>query len=105
MGLVKIININLLNNIGFEITFQVFSYLENDLEFKVIYEGQVVEIVQVGPLEVGFSRFLLKVPTVLKDGISVVVLNVGYEGKDFYRVGYFAVDGKMITNGSKFIYV
>lgn len=103
MGLVKIININLLNNIEFDITFQVFSLLEHDLDFKVTYDGKLLEHVQVGPLEVGISRFVLKIPTVLKDGITVAVLTVGYNGEDFYKVGYFVVGGKMIKNGSKFI--
>lgn len=105
MCLVKIININLLNNIAFDITFQVLSLIEYDLDFKVTYEGKLLEHVQVGPLEVGFSRFVLKTPTILKDGITVVVLTVGYNGKDFYKVGYFVVGGKMINNGSKFIFI
>jgi hypothetical protein len=105
MGLVKIININLLNNIAFDINFQVVSFLEHDLDFKVTYEGQLLEHVQVGPLEVGFSRFVLKTPAILKDGITVVVLTVGYNGEDFYKVGYFIVGERMITNGSKIIFI
>lgn len=103
-GLVKIINIHLLNNIAFDINFQVFSFLEHDLDFKVTYEGQLLEHVQVGPLEVGLSRVVLKTPAILKDGITVVVLTVGYNGEDFYKVGYFVVGGRMIRNGSRFIH-
>ena len=76
MSLVNILQVSILNNpcdffspIQFEITFEVISELENDLEFKIVYVGsasgpdndQVLESVMVGPVPLGVSKFVLEV--------------------------------------------
>jgi histone chaperone ASF1 len=76
MSLVNLLQVNILNNpstffdnFQFEITFEVVSPLDNDLEFKVVYVGsatgpehdQTLESVMVGPVPVGVSKFILEV--------------------------------------------
>jgi histone chaperone ASF1 len=85
---------------------QVLARLKYDLEFRLVYVGnadsskydQVLDHVQVGPLEVGLSRFVLKTrgPDISlipnkKDvvGVTVVILNAAYRGNDFFKVGYY----------------
>lgn len=109
MALVTITNIQLLNNkarfdapFEFEITFQVMSALKHDLEFRLIYVGsadsskydQTLDHVQVGPLQVGLSKFILKtakgpdinlIPKKDVLGGAALFLFAAYRSQDFFR--------------------
>jgi histone chaperone ASF1 len=73
MALVNINNVTVLDNpssftnpFQFEIVFECLQELSDDLEWKVIYVGnpedstydQTLEEVMVGPVPVGFNRYL-----------------------------------------------
>ncbi|KAJ3209577.1 Histone chaperone asf1 [Entophlyctis luteolus] len=112
MALVNLTNVAILNNpstffnpFTFEITFEVISELQEDLEFKLIYVGsaeseafdQVLEEIMVGPVPVGVNKFVFEAPhpdpallpasDVL--GVTVVLLKVSYREREFIRVGYY----------------
>ncbi|KAJ3312997.1 ASF1 anti-silencing function 1 [Boothiomyces sp. JEL0838] len=119
MSLVNLVNVEILNNpsgyfdnFQFEITFEVLSELQEDLEFKVIYVGsaestnndQVLESVMVGPgisyvivVPVGVSKFVLEAPAPKVElipesdivGLTVMLLSCFYRDKEFIRVGYY----------------
>eukprot|EP00301_Raphidiophrys_heterophryoidea_P018589 c3587_g1_i2.p1 GENE.c3587_g1_i2~~c3587_g1_i2.p1 ORF type:complete len:271 (-),score=65.12 c3587_g1_i2:174-932(-) len=64
-----------LNPFQFEISFECLTALQDDLEWKVIYVGsavdekcdQVLDSVQVGPLQAGFMKFVFQVCTPFTD--------------------------------------
>ncbi|KAI9350796.1 histone chaperone ASF1B [Obelidium mucronatum] len=112
MSIVNLTNVTILDNpstffdqFRFEITFEVISELQEDLEFKLIYVGsaeteahdQVLEEIQVGPVPVGVSKFVFEAPAPKPEllpandiiGVTVVLLQVSYREKEFIRVGYY----------------
>ncbi|KAJ3230229.1 ASF1 anti-silencing function 1 [Chytriomyces hyalinus] len=112
MSIVNLTNISILNNpstfdapFSFEITFEVISELQEDLEFKLIYVGsaeseaydQVLEEIMVGPVPVGVNKFVFQadppkvhlLPQTDILGVTVVILQVSYREKEFIRVGYY----------------
>ncbi|KAJ3071015.1 ASF1 anti-silencing function 1 [Podochytrium sp. JEL0797] len=112
MSIVNLANVTIHDNpstffqpFRFEITFEVISELQEDLEFKLIYVGsaeteahdQVLEELCVGPVPVGVSKFMFEAPapnpTLLPStdilGVTVVLLQVSYREKEFIRVGYY----------------
>ena len=112
MALVNITNLELVNNkcsfeapFEFDITLHVVARLRADIEFRLVYVGsahsaahdQVLEVVQVGPLEVGTSRFVLRAPAPdfraipRQDllGVTVVILTASYRGAQFFKAGCY----------------
>ncbi|KAJ3030961.1 UNVERIFIED_CONTAM: Histone chaperone asf1 [Siphonaria sp. JEL0065] len=112
MSIVNLTNVTIQDNpstffhpFRFEITFEVISELQEDLEFKLIYVGspeseahdQVLEELQVGPVPVGVSKFVFEAPAPKAEllpatdiiGVTVVLLQVSYREKEFIRVGYY----------------
>lgn len=112
MALVNVVNVSMLNSSStfdqpfeFDITLHVSAKLRADVEFKVVYVGstessahdQLLESVLVGPLLVGPSQFLLKVPAPsfakLRQGevlgVTVLLLHALFEGKEFFRMGFY----------------
>ncbi|KAJ1541820.1 ASF1 anti-silencing function 1 [Cladochytrium tenue] len=113
MAMVNLTRVEVLNNpsafldpLSFEITFEVFGPLEEDLEFKVIYVGspesekhdQVLESVMVGPVPVGVNKFVLEadppnaqlIPPDNVLEVTIVFLTVSYREREFVRVGYYS---------------
>eukprot|EP00300_Choanocystis_sp_HF-7_P022197 c21366_g1_i1.p1 GENE.c21366_g1_i1~~c21366_g1_i1.p1 ORF type:complete len:204 (+),score=29.53 c21366_g1_i1:53-613(+) len=96
---------NFLNPFQFEISFECLCPLAEDLDWKLIYVGsaensscdQVLDSVQVGPLQPGFMKFVFQVepPEVEKIPprdlleVTVILLTCSYRGKEFLRVGYY----------------
>lgn len=112
MSMVNLSQVTVLNNpsgfyapFSFEITFEVFGALAEDLEFKVIYVGspesekhdQVLESVMVGPVPVGVNKFVLQadppnsalIPEKDLLEVTIVFLTVSYRDREFIRVGYY----------------
>ncbi|KAI8826615.1 uncharacterized protein EV422DRAFT_4066 [Fimicolochytrium jonesii] len=116
MSMVNIVNVQIMNNpcsffdpFQIEITFEVISELQEDLEFKIVYVGsaqsedhdQTLESVMVGPVPVGASKFLLevsadapapdpsKIPSTDIVGVTVLLLMCSYRDREFVRVGYY----------------
>eukprot|EP00301_Raphidiophrys_heterophryoidea_P004596 c11989_g2_i2.p1 GENE.c11989_g2_i2~~c11989_g2_i2.p1 ORF type:complete len:260 (+),score=80.30 c11989_g2_i2:31-780(+) len=97
-----------LNPFQFEISFECLAPLQEDLEWKVIYVGsaeddkcdQVLDSVQVGPLQSGFMKFVFqvdppdpsKIPVADLLEVTVVLLTCSYRGKEFIRVGYYVAN-------------
>eukprot|EP00298_Acanthocystis_sp_HF-20_P029908 c8883_g1_i1.p1 GENE.c8883_g1_i1~~c8883_g1_i1.p1 ORF type:complete len:238 (-),score=88.76 c8883_g1_i1:35-712(-) len=109
---VKVTDVQVLENptaftspFRFEISFEVLTPLENDLEWKLVYVGsaetnqydQELDSIEVGPLQTGFMKFIFeadppdvkKIP--IKDllEVTVILLTCSYRGKMFIRVGYY----------------
>jgi len=112
MAKVHVSNVVVLNNpcefntpFQFEITFECFEELKEDLEWKIIYVGsaeseaydQVLDTVVVGPVPEGRHMFVFqadppdtsKIPVADAVGVTVVLLTCSYRGKEFVRVGYY----------------
>eukprot|EP00301_Raphidiophrys_heterophryoidea_P018588 c3587_g1_i1.p1 GENE.c3587_g1_i1~~c3587_g1_i1.p1 ORF type:complete len:248 (-),score=62.24 c3587_g1_i1:174-863(-) len=97
-----------LNPFQFEISFECLTALQDDLEWKVIYVGsavdekcdQVLDSVQVGPLQAGFMKFVFqvdppdwgKIPAADLLEVTVVLLTCSYRSKEFIRVGYYVAN-------------
>eukprot|EP01117_Protostelium_nocturnum_P012544 TRINITY_DN4620_c0_g1_i1.p1 TRINITY_DN4620_c0_g1~~TRINITY_DN4620_c0_g1_i1.p1 ORF type:complete len:156 (-),score=21.37 TRINITY_DN4620_c0_g1_i1:166-633(-) len=89
----------------FEVCFECFHDLKEDLEWKITYIGssifddcdQVLERILVGPIITGVSRFLFqatpadasKIPPSELLGLTVVLITCSYKDKEFIRVGYY----------------
>eukprot|EP01113_Clastostelium_recurvatum_P000595 TRINITY_DN10277_c0_g1_i1.p1 TRINITY_DN10277_c0_g1~~TRINITY_DN10277_c0_g1_i1.p1 ORF type:complete len:227 (-),score=47.96 TRINITY_DN10277_c0_g1_i1:60-740(-) len=94
-----------LNPFQFKIRVECIKELEEDVEWKVVYVGsasdnqydQELDSVMVGPMHVGLMEFVLAVDPpdytkIPKDdilGVTVVLLQCLYRGKQFLRVGYY----------------
>lgn len=112
MALVNIINVEVLNNpaifsepFQFRIEFECVQQLQADLEWKVIYvasaedhnQDQVLEEVDVGPVQVGPNQFQLPVNPPNIDqisntdliGVTVLLLTCSYLNHEFIRIGYY----------------
>jgi histone chaperone ASF1 len=112
MALVNIINVEVLNNpaifsepFQFRIEFECVQQLQADLEWKVIYvasaedhsQVQVLEEVDVGPVQVGPNQFQLPVNPPNMDqisntdliGVTVLLLTCSYLNHEFIRIGYY----------------
>ncbi|KAJ1688436.1 hypothetical protein LUZ63_019826 [Rhynchospora breviuscula] len=112
MSAVNITNVAVLDNptaflnpFQFEISYECFVPLEDDLEWKLIYVGsaedetydQLLESVLVGPVNVGNYRFVLQAdppdPSKIREediiGVTVLLLTCSYMGQEFIRVGYY----------------
>ena len=112
MALVNIINVEVLNNpaifsepFQFRIEFECVQQLQADLEWKVIYvasaedhnQDQVLEEVDVGPVQVGPNQFQLPVNPPNMDqisntdliGVTVLLLTCSYLNHEFIRIGYY----------------
>ena len=90
---------------SFEITLEVTSPLESDLEWKMVYVGnsadeskdQLLDSIELGPLQVATMKFEFAAPApnlflVAKDDqldVSAVFLSAGYKGQEFCRIGYY----------------
>eukprot|EP00596_Hydrurales_sp_CCMP1899_P004421 CAMPEP_0119043984 /NCGR_PEP_ID=MMETSP1177-20130426/27685_1 /TAXON_ID=2985 /ORGANISM="Ochromonas sp, Strain CCMP1899" /LENGTH=241 /DNA_ID=CAMNT_0007013279 /DNA_START=77 /DNA_END=802 /DNA_ORIENTATION=- len=91
------------NPFQFEITFECLQELQDDLEWKVIYVAsaedanadQVLEEVMVGPVPVGFNKFVMQAPapdhTLINDliGVTVVLVTCSFMDQEFIRIGYY----------------
>lgn len=89
----------------FEISFECAQALKHDLDWKLIYVGsaeddkhdQVLDSVQVGPLQPGFMKFQFQVdpPNVEKIPpqdlleVTVILLTCEYDSRELIRVGYY----------------
>lgn len=112
MASVNVLNIGIhnnpspfLENFAFEVTFECFAPLADDLEWKVVYIGsaesqsfdQELSSVMVGPVPVGINRFvmetpppeLMKIPEADRLGVTAVLLMCLYRDQEFFRVGYY----------------
>ncbi|GAV05832.1 hypothetical protein RvY_15903 [Ramazzottius varieornatus] len=94
-----------LHPLVFEIVFEAYEDLQEDIEWKVIYVGsaesqaydQLLDSVVVGPIPSGRHQFILRAPApdplkIPADdviGITVVMLTASYRGQEFSRVGYY----------------
>lgn len=94
-----------LSTFKFEVTFECFDGLPEDLDFKIIYVGsaasseydQILDSVLVGPVPAGKHKFLFeaKCPDVTKMplqdtlGVTVVLLTCSYLKNEFVRIGYY----------------
>jgi len=102
---------NFMNPFQFEISFECLTALQDDLEWKLIYVGsaeddkcdQVLDSVQVGPVQSGFMKFVFqvdppdssKIPVSDLLEVTVVLLTCSYRGKEFIRVGYYVANEYM----------
>ncbi|VDP00505.1 unnamed protein product [Soboliphyme baturini] len=89
----------------FEITFEVYESLKEDLEWKLTYVGsaetedydQLLDVVLVGPVPEGRHMFVLetdppdpsKIPPSEAVGVTVVLLSCSYRNQEFVKIGYF----------------
>ncbi|KAI6659103.1 Histone chaperone asf1b-B-like [Oopsacas minuta] len=112
MSKIEVINVQVKDNpchfvspFKFEITFECFEDLPQDLEWKIIYVGsaasskydQTLDSVLVGPVPAGRHMFLFeaKSPDVTKlplqdtIGVTVVLLTCSYREREFVRIGYY----------------
>jgi len=94
-----------MNPFQFEITFECFENLPDDLEWKLTYVGsaeteaydQVLDSVLVGPVPEGRHMFVFqadppnvsKIPVTEAVGVTVVLLSCSYRQQEFVKVGYF----------------
>ncbi len=105
---------------AFEIVFECLSELSKgkilftqlDIEWKIIYIGsaedesydQILDSVEIGPLQVGSMKFMLEVEYILKQapapdfnkipekdliGVTAILLTCSYNNQEFFRVGYY----------------
>jgi len=109
MALVNVINMLVLNNptqftspFAFEITFECLQELDDDLEWRIFYVGNVessqdllLDEILVGPVPVGTNKFILSCDapdyTMVKEilGVTVVLVTCSYRDREFIRVGYY----------------
>eukprot|EP01095_Lingulamoeba_sp_RSL-Kostka_P016975 TRINITY_DN8588_c0_g1_i1.p1 TRINITY_DN8588_c0_g1~~TRINITY_DN8588_c0_g1_i1.p1 ORF type:complete len:158 (+),score=42.79 TRINITY_DN8588_c0_g1_i1:78-551(+) len=112
MSIVSILSVNVVDNpcsffntVQFEISFESEVDLEHDLEWKITYVSsaekseydQVLDSVQLGPIQKGVSKFLFQAPApdpeqIPSDdilGVTVIYLSCLYQEKEFSRVGFF----------------
>eukprot|EP00244_Chara_vulgaris_P012625 TRINITY_DN6751_c0_g1_i1.p1 TRINITY_DN6751_c0_g1~~TRINITY_DN6751_c0_g1_i1.p1 ORF type:complete len:196 (+),score=26.50 TRINITY_DN6751_c0_g1_i1:104-691(+) len=112
MSVINVTNVTVLDNptlflnpFQFEIAYECYFPLPNDLEWKLIYVGsaedeqydQVLESVLVGPVNEGSYRFVFqadapnpdKIPDQDIIGVTVLLLTCSYRGQEFIRVGYY----------------
>eukprot|EP01126_Amoeba_proteus_P022509 TRINITY_DN2270_c0_g1_i3.p1 TRINITY_DN2270_c0_g1~~TRINITY_DN2270_c0_g1_i3.p1 ORF type:complete len:215 (-),score=48.77 TRINITY_DN2270_c0_g1_i3:98-742(-) len=89
----------------FEITFDCYFPIKEDLCWSLIYVGsaesnkydQVLEKIQLGPVNVGTSKFVFqadppdytKIPKSDVLGVTVLLLTCSYKEKEWIRVGYY----------------
>lgn len=89
----------------FEISFECAQALKHDLDWKLIYVGsaeddkhdQVLDSVQVGPLQPGFMKFQFqvdppdveKIPSQDLLEVTVILLTCEYDNRELIRVGYY----------------
>mmetsp|Transcript_13312 Transcript_13312/g.20883 ORF Transcript_13312/g.20883 Transcript_13312/m.20883 type:complete len:189 (-) Transcript_13312:258-824(-) len=94
----------LTDEVKFEITFQCREKPKDDLEWKVVWVGsaksekhdQVLDEVEVPP-EMGVNTFEFvvdgpdpaKIPSSDLIGVTVIMLQALYQGKEFVRIGYY----------------
>lgn len=113
MCLVNITNVIIKNNpapfvdgMSFQITFECIRDIPDELEWKVVYFGdsrdenydQVLDTITIGPLPSGEMQFDWDVPSPDPQkipsrenllGVTALIIAVGHEGKEIFRVGYF----------------
>ncbi|CAK9297780.1 unnamed protein product [Gordionus sp. m RMFG-2023] len=112
MSKVNVVNVLVLDNpcffnnqFQFEIVFDSYEDLPEDLEWKIIYVGsaeseeydQVLDSVLVGPIPAGTHKFLFqapppdssKIPVADCVGITVLLLTCSYKEREFVRIGYY----------------
>ncbi|KAI1258707.1 ASF1 like histone chaperone-domain-containing protein [Xylariaceae sp. FL1019] len=112
MSVVSLLGVNILNNPAkftdnyeLEITFECLEQLEKDLEWKLTYVGsatsdqydQELDSLLVGPIPVGVNKFVFeadapktsRIPDADILGVTVILLNCSYDGREFVRVGYY----------------
>ncbi|XP_055339801.1 LOW QUALITY PROTEIN: uncharacterized protein LOC129589227 [Paramacrobiotus metropolitanus] len=112
MSKLNISNVTVLENpanffhpLAFEITFEAYEDLNEDVEWKIIYVGsaesmsfdQLLDAVVVGPIPTGRHQFIFRAPAPNPQkipvddviGITVVMITASYRGKEFSRVGYY----------------
>lgn len=116
MSKVNISNVVVLNNpssffdpFKFEVTFECYETINDDLEFKLIYVGsaesdendQELDSVLVGPvLPEGRHMFVFeagapnpaKIPAAETVGVTVVLLTCSYRNQEFIKIGYFILN-------------
>ena len=112
----------------FEITFECFENLQDDLEWKVIYvvkpEDQsadmILEEVLVGPVSVGTHTFLLQAEAPFASinqqqgqqqlatvgikilGVTALLVTCSYRDQEFCRIGYY-VNNELNGNNNEFL--
>ncbi|KII69693.1 Histone chaperone asf1b-B [Thelohanellus kitauei] len=90
---------------SFEIVFEAFDDIQEDIEWKVIYVGmaenedcdQVLDDILVGPITRGVHKFLFEtkgprwdlIPKSEIVGLTVVLITAHYRNQEFVRVGYY----------------
>jgi len=93
------------NKFVWEITFECLQELSEDLEWKFTYVGsaensaydQILDVVLVGPISVGISRFSIesdcpdfsRIPPEDAIGVTCLLITGHFLGQEFLRVGYF----------------
>eukprot|EP00299_Pterocystis_sp_00344_P019388 c9623_g1_i3.p1 GENE.c9623_g1_i3~~c9623_g1_i3.p1 ORF type:complete len:213 (+),score=42.96 c9623_g1_i3:29-640(+) len=112
---VNVIDVQVLDNpspflspFQFQISFECITELSHDLEWKLVYVGsaedktqdQVLDTVEVGPLQMGLMKFIFqvdppdasKIPAKDLLEVTAVLLSCSYRGQDFIRVGYYVMN-------------
>lgn len=112
MSVVTVTAVNVLNNpapftapLEFEVHYEAFQDLEEDVEWKLVYVGsadsenedQELESVLVGPVMSGKYKFIFqanapdpsKIPKDDLVGLTAVLLSCSYKDQEFLRIGYF----------------
>ncbi|GMH40005.1 hypothetical protein BSKO_07909 [Bryopsis sp. KO-2023] len=112
MSVVTVTAVNVLNNpapftapLEFEVHYEAFQDLEEDVEWKLVYVGsadsenqdQELESVLVGPVMSGKYKFVFqadapdpsKIPKDDLVGLTAVLLSCSYREQEFLRIGYF----------------
>eukprot|EP00727_Mastigamoeba_balamuthi_P004551 m51a1_g14094 putative histone chaperone asf1b (178) ;mRNA; r:71491-72109 len=110
--MIAVSQVQVLNNpapftapLQFEITFDCYKALPDDLEWKLIYVGsaqdetkdQVLDTVLLGPLQVGTSRFVFQadapsaelIPREDLLGVTVILLTCSYRAQEYMRFGWY----------------
>jgi histone chaperone ASF1 len=109
---VNICSVNVLDNpskfsapVAFEITFEAFEALPEDLEWKIVYVGsaesdeydQLLDSVLIGPTPEGVHRFKFEadspnvknIPAEELIGVTVVLLACSYRAQQFITIGFY----------------
>jgi histone chaperone ASF1 len=107
----------------FEITFECFENLPDDLEYKVIYvikpedetADMILEQVLVGPVSMGIHTFLLQAEApyfvgssnIRQEefhilGVTALLVTCSYRDQEFCRIGYY-VNNEWNGNNNEFI--
>ncbi|PRP84412.1 histone chaperone asf-1 [Planoprotostelium fungivorum] len=88
----------------FEICYECYKDLEEDLEWKITYISsgfsdcdQILDSVLVGPITTGVSSFILEanspdplqIPQDEILGVTVMLVSCSYKEREFIRVGYY----------------